>query len=330
MVVSWLQLNKGTHPGACHPLRSRLLVTWPLASDEVGDTIKLYDQAFRPAGRVTVTAIGVPQPPGRYRPPANTSHTMPHTPLDPEPQAWYVLVLVTGAVLPASASASAAPRGPGGGTGAGAGAGAGLGFDWVAFNADKGSAGFTLRNNTIRNHRARGMLIKASDGVVIGNRIENSTLGGIIITPELAWGEGDYVTNLTVTGNSVRNVCIGLQCYGGLALGAVDPSNRLAPAPGHFNVTVTDNRFENISQMNLWVSSAYGVTLDLGLGLGLGLAATCLQAPTATPPWPPAARQSRCQTRSGTRWSRSSPRLPGSPPEPTVSRRARRGRGPRP
>ena len=220
-----------TGAALCH------LSVW-LAADEVGDTVKLYDPGFRAAGRVTVTAIGVPQPPGRYRPPANASHTMPHTALGPEPQAWYVLLSVACAALP------------------------GVGFDWVAFNADKGSAGFELINNTIRNHRARGMLIKASDGVVAGNRIENSTLGGIIITPELAWGEGDYVTNLTVTGNTVRNVCIGVQCYGGLGLGAVGPSHTLVPAPGHTNVSVVRNRFANISQMNLWVSSAAGITLD--------------------------------------------------------------------
>ena len=123
-----------TGAALCH------LSVW-LAADEVGDTVKLYDPGFRAAGRVTVTAIGVPQPPGRYRPPANASHTMPHTALGPEPQAWYVLLSVAGAALP------------------------GVGFDWVAFNADKGSAGFELINNTIRNHRARGMLIKNKDPV---------------------------------------------------------------------------------------------------------------------------------------------------------------------
>ena len=108
------------------------------------------------------------------------------------------------------------------------------------------------------------MLVKASDGVIEGNRIENSSLGGIIVTPELYWGEGDYVRNVTITGNSIRNVCTGKQCYGGLALGALAPGEVFAagPAYGHRGVIISNNYFENISFANLWLSSADGVVVS--------------------------------------------------------------------
>lgn len=95
----------------------------------------------------------------------------------------------------------------------------GVGFDFVVFNTDRGPSRFALLNTTILNHRARAMLIQASHGRIEANHIENSTLGGIVVAPELYWGEGDYVTNVTITRNLIRSVCIGKQCYGGLALG---------------------------------------------------------------------------------------------------------------
>ena len=179
----------------------------------------------------------------------------------PEPTQWYQVLQLKGGL----------PRG--------------LGFDWVVFSAGHSSSGFVLRNNVIRNHRARGMLIKASDGLITGNSIANSTLGGIVVTPELSWGEGDYVQNLTVFNNSVDRVCTGLQCFGGLALGAVNASRKFATgAPwGHSNVTLRANTLSNIAQMNLWVSSAQHVRVQGNL-----VVAPYAQPPVATccPPYP--------------------------------------------
>lgn len=76
--------------------------------------------------------------------------------------------------------------------------------------------------------------------------------------------KGDYSQNLAIIDNSVKNVCIGKQCYGGLALGAMAPGQVFASGPpyGHNNVTIQNNRFVNISQLNLWVSSAKGVLIS--------------------------------------------------------------------
>lgn len=92
---------------------------------------------------------------------------------------------------------------------------------------------FVLQGNRIQNHRARGMLIKASNGVIANNHTENSTLGGIIITPELSWSESDYTHNLTVLNNTVKLVCTGAQCYGDLGLRAVAPGHVFASGPPH-------------------------------------------------------------------------------------------------
>ena len=251
----------------------------------VGDEVRIYDTHFVLAATVRVTAVAPAQPQGRYAPPRNASHTMPGAKLLPEPRTWYtVLDVVSLSVVNGSSSAA---------VGAGGGAPppppplpAGLGFDYIAFNADRSCSGFALRNNTIRNHRARGMLVKASRGVIEHNTIANSTLGGIIVTPELYWGEGDFARDLVIRNNSITSVCTGRQCYGGLALGASGPDGSFVPprgGGGHRNITIVGNRFANISQMSLWVSS----TTDL-LVANNTIVAPYAYAPVATccPPLP--------------------------------------------
>jgi len=50
-------------------------------------------------------------------------------------------------------------------------------FDDLVSNPAAAGSGYILRQNTIRNHRARGMLLKADNGLVEGNTIDGSTMG---------------------------------------------------------------------------------------------------------------------------------------------------------
>jgi len=213
---------------------------WVTSADyAVGDVVKIYNTDFLLTAVVIVIGVGPALPNGHYQPPHNVSKTMPNVQLLPEPGTWYQIVNVSGTSL------------------------SNVEFDFVAFNTNRSTSGFTFRNNTIRNHRARGMLIKASNGLVERNRITNSSLGGIIITPELSWGEGDYVSNLRIVGNTITSVCTGKQCYGGLGIGAKNPRGTFSGGPpyGHSNIQVSGNRFENISQMNIWVTSTQGIAM---------------------------------------------------------------------
>ena len=207
-----------------------------------GDIVRLYDSNFVLSGDVRVTSVGQAEPHGHYTPPINHSKMLPNKALDPEPAAWYQMIDVEGMLPPPSR----------------------LERDTVVFNTNRSCSRFVLQGNRIQNHRARGMLIKASNGLIANNHIENSTLGGIIITPELSWGEGDYTHNLTVVNNTVKSVCTGAQCYGGLALGAVAPGSVFASGPphGHSAVVIRGNRLQNISQMNLWVTSSDHVIVE--------------------------------------------------------------------
>ncbi|MBF0443392.1 MAG: hypothetical protein HQK54_15905 [Oligoflexales bacterium] len=59
-------------------------------------------------------------------------------------------------------------------------------------------SGYIVRNNIVRNRRARGMLLKANDGLVENNTVEGSTMPGISETPEYWWNESDYSHNVII------------------------------------------------------------------------------------------------------------------------------------
>jgi len=72
----------------------------------------------------------------------------------------------------------------------------------VVSNLDQSGNGFILRNNTILDHRARGMLLKARDGLVENNFIDGSSIAALVMGPELWWGEANYARNVVIRGNT--------------------------------------------------------------------------------------------------------------------------------
>ncbi len=83
----------------------------------------------------------------------------------------------------------------------------------------------------------------------------------VIITPELYWGEADYVHNLTVVNNTILGVGAGKQGYGGIALGAFAPDGGLAGGGGHRFVVIANNSIVDVGYNPLWIASADGVTV---------------------------------------------------------------------
>lgn len=208
----------------------------------VGDHIFFYNTTFGPLPAVAGPAFA-PTPfvvtafaaaPRSYVPPFNVSKTMPSQVL---PGAQFVIVTLS-------------PPPP-----------AGVMFDCVAVNADAVGAGFFIRDSTIANHRARGMLIKATDGIIANNSITNSSLGGMIVTPELYWREAGYARNITIVNNTIDLSSSGSQSYGGIALGAVAPNGQLALSPGASAITIENNVLIGAGYNPIWLNAAGNVTL---------------------------------------------------------------------
>lgn len=128
-------------------------------------------------------------------------------------------------------------------------------------NAECQGDGFVVRNNTILNNRARGMLITASDGVIEDNTVDGSTIAGIVLSPELYWLQSDFSRNVVVRRNTIRNVsraAVGpwSDQVGGLVITGGVGSSRL-----HRGITVENNSFASIFGPAIVVRRASKVTL---------------------------------------------------------------------
>ena len=117
--------------------------------------------------------------------------------------------------------------------------------DGFVANLNRIGSGYVLRGNTILDHRARGILLKARDGLVENNRIDGSSIAGIVLGPELWWGEADYSQNVTIHGNTIAHCGYANTGNWNRQAGALsvlaergDPNAR-----GHLNVTIENNTF---------------------------------------------------------------------------------------
>ena len=139
-------------------------------------------------------------------------------------------------------------------------------FGWLVANADAMGNGFVIRRCTVRNNRARGMLIKASDGLIEDCTVEGSSIAGIAIVPEMGWwNESDYARNIIVRRNTIRSVGYwknpGNSQAGAVTVAAFEYGHFVPLPGGHRNIVIEDNTFENDDGPNILVSSAQGVVI---------------------------------------------------------------------
>ena len=94
---------------------------------------------------------------------------------------------------------------------------------------------FRIRNCTMGHNRARGLLIKASDGVIESNIIEGVEGWAVQIAPEYEWMEGGCSKDMVVKDNVFRGN------GGGVLLAGNNGARKPLPADSHRNVAITGN-----------------------------------------------------------------------------------------
>ena len=95
--------------------------------------------------------------------------------------------------------------------------------------------GFVIRNCKMGHNRARGLLIKASDGLIEGNLMEGSEGHGIQVALEYGWMEGGCSKNVVVKDNVVRGN------GGGIMVAGQNGARKPMPTDSHRNITITGN-----------------------------------------------------------------------------------------
>ena len=128
---------------------------------------------------------------------------------------------------------------------------------------DRNGSGFVIRNNTIRDHRARGILVKASDGVIEDNTIEGSSMAGILICPEVDfWMEADFSQDVKIRDNVIRDVNLAAANPGLTYAGAITvTAPGLHQTMGHRDLEITGNEISGGAGPAIFVSCAQDVTV---------------------------------------------------------------------
>ncbi len=150
-----------------------------------------------------------------------------------------------------------------------------LGFQYLISNPAANGSGYIIRNNIIRNHRARGMLLKAENGIVEGNIIEGSTIGGIILSPEIWWNEAGFSRDIIIRNNIIRHTgysTVGSSDHQSGALtisGGGGEPDQIVPVyqdpkvaglrPGHRNILIENNTIEDCDGVNMMIAVAENV-----------------------------------------------------------------------
>lgn len=132
---------------------------------------------------------------------------------------------------------------------------------WLANRAGD-SSGFVVSHCTIENTRARGILIKASNGVVRNNYIFNTILPGIQVRPESEiWMEGDFAENVSIEDNELRRCAIGRNNGNAPINVTATGFENWTPGSGHLNIAIVRNRIFNAPSVSIFVQYADNVTL---------------------------------------------------------------------
>ncbi len=132
-------------------------------------------------------------------------------------------------------------------------------FDGLIADPSRCGAGYKLLNNTVRNNRARGIIVKADNGDIEGNTIDGSTLCGILVTEEIYFAEADFSHNVTIRNNVIRNTSSQTGFYGGgIALSGDG-------GMGHQTILLDGNLLDDIRGCSIQVQRANGVTVTNNL-----------------------------------------------------------------
>jgi len=120
----------------------------------------------------------------------------------------------------------------------------------LASNPDANGSGYKIINCQLGNTRWRAIIAEADNGLITGCTISGAG-HGMWLGPEYYWGSGDYVWNVTVSNNTVRNC--GPSGISVVSNGSI----------GNQNITVQNNIVESpVFSDGLSVSGCNGLTVS--------------------------------------------------------------------
>lgn len=117
--------------------------------------------------------------------------------------------------------------------------------------------GFVVKDCDFGHNRSRGILIKASKGEVSGNRITNSRMAAVLVSPEFWWMEAGSSSDVIVKDNIIKG-CLQTP----IQILAPGGNGKPLPAGAHRNISILNNRFEDCAWPLIHVTSTSGLMIE--------------------------------------------------------------------
>jgi hypothetical protein len=118
-------------------------------------------------------------------------------------------------------------------------------------------SGFAVTDCEFGQNRSRGILIKASNGEVSRNRIINSRMAAVLVTPEFWWMEGGISSDVVVRDNFIKG---SLQAP--IQVLAPGGNGRPLPSGAHRNISILNNHIEDGPWPLIRVTSTSGLVIE--------------------------------------------------------------------
>jgi hypothetical protein len=123
--------------------------------------------------------------------------------------------------------------------------------------AKRMGSGFLVQGCEFGFNRSRGILIKASSGKVVGNKLTGSWMSAVMVSPEYWWLESGSANNVEISGNAITD------CGGtGIAVFAEGGRGKLAPAGSHNHIVIFGNTLTGCPMPNICVTSTDDVRIE--------------------------------------------------------------------
>lgn len=117
--------------------------------------------------------------------------------------------------------------------------------------------GFAVKDCDFGHNRSRGVLIKASDGEVSGNRITNTRMAAVLVSPEFWWMEAGMSSAVVIRDNVIkgsRQTPIQIHAHCG--------NREVLPAGALRDISILNNRFEGCVWPLIHVTSTSAVKIE--------------------------------------------------------------------
>ncbi len=117
-------------------------------------------------------------------------------------------------------------------------------------------SGFVVKDCEFGHNRSRGILIKGSKGEVTGNRIVNSRMAAVLVSPEFWWMEAGISSDLIIKDNFIE-ACLQTP----IQILAPGGDARPLPAGTHRNISIVKNRMVDCHWPLIRVASTSGLII---------------------------------------------------------------------